>query len=152
LTTWAAIPRAGAVVTLGAKMNGQPTPQIYANVSRCSACTSDIAIVFSLSQIAAPATAENALPTDLAIVRLSPPAAKMLLLNLRQMVAAYEKDTGTTIYVPKEFEEGLRRGDVLLSIAPGSQTELALPAGMTSADVTSQGNSPADQSNGVQKT
>jgi hypothetical protein len=61
---------------------------------------------------------ENGPPVPLAVVRLSPSAAKMLLLNLNQMLTLYETRF-SKIYVPKEFEEALRESSIQLGIAHG---------------------------------
>jgi Protein of unknown function (DUF3467) len=102
-------------------MSTEPTeqlifPQFYANLSQCSASPSDISITFGLSGTAPLGGVENGAPTPVALLRLSPPSAKMLMLNLQQMIQLYETRFAA-IYVPKEFEEALRHGSDQLGLS-----------------------------------
>jgi hypothetical protein len=93
-----------------------PLPQIYANLSQVTASVSDISITLGLSGTALMGASENGPMTSLAVLRLSPSAAKMLLLNLEQMLTVYEARF-SKIYVPKEFEAALSQSAVALGIA-----------------------------------
>jgi len=94
----------------------QVFPEIYANLSQCSASASDISITLGLSGTAPLGAVQNNPPKPVALVRLSPPSARMLLLGLQQMLRVYEKRFGA-ISIPKEFQEALLQGDIQLGLA-----------------------------------
>jgi uncharacterized protein DUF3467 len=101
---------------MSTESTGKPIiPQIYANLSQCSASPSDISITLALSGTAPFGGGDNSPPTHVAVVRLGPSAAKMLLLNLQQMVSLYEARFAK-IYVPKEFEDAIRETAAALGI------------------------------------
>ena len=90
-------------------------PQVYANLSQVAASVSDISITLGMAGTV-PLGAEETNPAiTVAVIRLSPPAAKMLLLNLEQIVKVYEMRF-SEIHVPKEFEDALRHGNASLGI------------------------------------
>jgi hypothetical protein len=100
----------------------QQNPQFYANLSQCTASVADIAITFGLSGTAPLGADVNGPMTDVVTVRLSAPAAKMLLLNLQQMVRLYEVRFAK-IYIPKEYEDALHQGDILMGLSSDPNKE-----------------------------
>ncbi len=90
-------------------------PEIYANLSQVSASPSDISITLGLSGTAPLGDVANDPPKTVALLRLSPPTAKMLMLNLQQMLRVYEQRFAE-IYVPKEYAEVMRLGDSQLGL------------------------------------
>src|SRR5271165_5941860 len=91
-------------------------PEIYANLSQCSASPADIAITLGLSGTAPLGSPENDPAKQVALIRLSPTAAKILMLNLRQMVDTYEARFAP-IFLPPEFQEALEASSLILGLS-----------------------------------
>ena len=89
-------------------------PEIYANLSQVGATPSDITITLGLFGTAPLGLDQNAPGKAVAVIRLAPPAAKMLALNLKQILDAYEAKF-SKIWIPTEFEEYIRSVDPVKS-------------------------------------
>jgi hypothetical protein len=103
------------VAAVETKQGGASVPDVYANLSQVSASVSDISIVLGVAGSAPIGVNDPGPPRTVAVVRLSPPAAKMLFMSLGQMLNVYE-DRFTKIQVPPEFELALQQAAIQLGL------------------------------------